>query len=91
MFIEVSIPSLLRDCTGGRLKFEVEAGTLQEALDQLITSYPLLRVHLWTETGQVRKHVLLYYNDTNIAWLEDLGISLQQGDRITVFQAVSGG
>ncbi|NOU98949.1 MoaD/ThiS family protein [Paenibacillus planticolens] len=91
MRIAVTIPSLLRDCTGGRVKFELEALTLQEALNQLLLSYPLLRVHLWTETGQVRKHVLLYYNDTNIAWLDDLEIPLQAGDRLTVFQAVSGG
>lgn len=91
MLITVSVPSLLRDCTGGNVKFQLDAFTLQEALDQLISSYPLLRVHLWTETGQVRKHVLLYYNDTNIAWLEDLNITLQQGDQLIVFQAVSGG
>lgn len=91
MLITVSVPSLLRDCTGGNVKFQLDALTLQEALDQLISCYPLLRVHLWTETGQVRKHVLLYYNDTNIAWLDDLNITLQQGDQLIVFQAVSGG
>ncbi|MDD9267943.1 MoaD/ThiS family protein [Paenibacillus sp. GCM10023248] len=91
MVIAVSIPSLLRDCTGGRVNFELEARTLQEALDQLTASYPQLRVHLWSESGQVRKHVLLYYNDTNIAWLNDFDIQLQPGDKLTVFQAVSGG
>lgn len=91
MRIAVSIPSLLRDSTGGRVNFELEASTLQEALDRLIASYPNLRVHLWTETGQIRKHVLLYYNDTNITWLEQLDIALQPGDKLTVFQAVSGG
>ncbi|SDN75852.1 ThiS family protein [Paenibacillus sp. yr247] len=91
MHITVSIPSLLRDCTGGHVKFQLEALTLEEALDQLQTRYPLLRVHLWTETGHVRKHVLLYYNDTNIAWLDTLEIVLQPGDQLIVFQAVSGG
>lgn len=91
MHITVSLPSLLRDCTGGRVKFDLHALTLQEALNQLLLSYPKLRIHLWTETGQVRKHVLLYYNDTNIAWLDDLDIPLQLGDRLTIFQAVSGG
>lgn len=91
MPITVSIPSLLRDCANGHVRFQLEAFTLQEALNQLITSYPLLRVHLWTETGEVRKHVLLYYNDTNIAWLDHLDISLQPGDQLIVFQAVSGG
>jgi sulfur-carrier protein len=91
MLIAVSVPSLLRDCTGGNVKFELDALTLQGALDQLIANYPLLRVHLFTETGQVRKHVLLYYNDTNIAWLDNLDIALQPRDQLIVFQAVSGG
>ncbi|MGO4271637.1 hypothetical protein AB4Z22_17625 [Paenibacillus sp. TAF58] len=46
MLITVSVPSLLRDCTGGNVKFQLDALTLQEALDQLISSYPLLRVHV---------------------------------------------
>ncbi|MBD0383085.1 MoaD/ThiS family protein [Paenibacillus sedimenti] len=91
MLITVSVPSLLRDCTGGNVKFELEAHTLQGALDELFNIYPLLRVHLFTETGQVRKHVLLYYNDTNLAWLDNFDLVLQPGDQLIVFQAVSGG
>ncbi|RAP74142.1 molybdopterin synthase sulfur carrier subunit [Paenibacillus montanisoli] len=89
--IQVSVPLLLSDCTKGKTKFELEARTLQEALQLLVQEYPLLRVHLYTEQGEVRKHVLLYYNDDNIAWLEKLDIPLAAGDKLRVLQAVSGG
>jgi molybdopterin synthase sulfur carrier subunit len=46
---------------------------------------------LYTESGELRKHVLIFYNDQSLAWLDRLDIPLQAGDRIMVFQAVSGG
>lgn len=91
MLIEVQVPSLLRDCTDGRVSFQLEAHTLQEALDNLLETFPLLRIHIYTEAGQVRKHVLLFYNDQNLAWIDNFEIPLQAGDRLIVFQAVSGG
>ncbi|WP_308636827.1 MoaD/ThiS family protein [Paenibacillus silvisoli] len=91
MRIQVSVPLLLSDSTKGRTKFELEAETLREALERLVEEYPLLKVHLYTEQGDVRKHVLLYYNEDNIAWLEKLDIPLAEGDKLRVLQAVSGG
>jgi molybdopterin synthase sulfur carrier subunit len=91
MQIEVSIPSMLRDCTKGNVKFPIEAQMLDEALRQIIIDYPLLRVHLYTESGELRKHVLIFYNEQSITWLDRLDIPLLLGDRILIFQAVSGG
>jgi len=92
MRIDVSVPMLICDCTKGRTRFPLEADTLGEALRCLIETYPLLRVHLYDEQGDVREHVLLYYNEENIAWLDDLDrIVLRPGDKLRVLQAVSGG
>lgn len=91
MEIEVSVPSLLMDCIGGTTSRSLKADTLQEAIDTLFSEYPLLRRHVYTEAGALRQHVLLYYNDQNIAWLERLDLPLRPGDRLLVLQAVSGG
>jgi molybdopterin synthase sulfur carrier subunit len=91
MQIEVSVPALLADCTGGRARFPIQAETLQGALDRLFTEYPLLKRHVFTEPGKVRKHVLLCYNDKNIDWLESLDIPLSPSDKLFVMQLVSGG
>jgi adenylyltransferase/sulfurtransferase len=91
MPIEVRVPGLLRDCTQQKTHFSLEATTLAEALTRLVEEYPLLRRHIYDEAGQQRQHVLLFYNDDNIKWLERLDVPLQPGDRLSVVQAVSGG
>lgn len=91
MLVDITVPGLLRDCTGGRAGFKLDADTIQGVLDALLATYPLLRVHLFTESGGIREHVLLYYNDDNIAWLENLDVKTKPGDRLQVLQAVSGG
>jgi sulfur-carrier protein len=91
MGIEVSVPTILRDCTGGRNPVTIEAGTLEEALDRLRSAYPLLRIHLYDENMQLRQHVLLFYNDESTRWLDTLDVPLRPGDRLDIVQAVSGG
>ncbi|UVI31579.1 MoaD/ThiS family protein [Paenibacillus spongiae] len=91
MKIDIVVPFLLSDCTGGRSGFSLEADTLEEAVHRLFADYPLLHHHVYNEEGRIRQHVLLYYNDENIEWLADRSIPLQAGDRLLVLQAVSGG
>src|SRR5438552_1918675 len=89
--IEVSVPTILRDCTGGRDSVAIAATTLAEALVRLRETYPLLRVHLYDEAERLRPHVLLFYNGESTRWLERLDVPLQPGDRLEILQAVSGG
>ena len=89
--VEVTIPTLLADCVGGRTTFHLEASTLADALDRLRTLYPLLRMHLYEESGKLRQHVVIFYNGENTRWLDRLEMPLKPGDKIEVLQAVSGG
>lgn len=91
MRIEVTVPTLLADCTGGRRHFPLTAGTLTEALQRLLDEYPRLRPHLYDEARQLRRHVLIFYNDDNLATITDRSLPLKSGDRLLVLQAVSGG
>jgi sulfur-carrier protein len=91
MPVDVRVPALLRDCTNDKTHFTLEATTLAEALAKLVQEYPLLRVHLYDVGGQLRQHVLIFYNDDNVKWLERLDLPLQPGDCLSVVQAVSGG
>ncbi|MDP9353238.1 MAG: MoaD/ThiS family protein [Chloroflexota bacterium] len=91
MQLDVSVPPMLRDCTQGRTRFCLPADTLDEGLQQLFETYPLLRVHLYDEREQLRKHVLMFFNGESIAWLNRLDIPVSTGDRLTILQAVSGG
>ena len=91
MRVEVAVPGLLSDCIGSRRRLHIEADTISGALTSLFHEHPRLRVHVYDERGHTRRHVLIYYNDTNTAWLETLDVPLREGDRITILQAVSGG
>ena len=91
MQIEVTIPGLLADCAGGRRQFALEAATLAEALQRLLEAYPRLRPHLYDEAMRTRRHVLIFYNDDNLATIADRNVALRPGDRLLVLQAVSGG
>ena len=89
--VPVFLPSLLANCTEGRREVEVEASTLGECIEGLVARYPLLGVHLFDEARQLRPHVNVFHNETNVKWLEDWQIPLRAGDSLTVIQAVSGG
>jgi molybdopterin synthase sulfur carrier subunit len=91
MKLEVTLPGLLADSAGGKRRFTVEAETLAGALDAMLTAHPLLRPHLYDEAMRVRKHVLIFFNDENLATLPDRSVALRRGDRLQVLQAVSGG
>jgi adenylyltransferase/sulfurtransferase len=91
MMIQVTIPTLLRDCTGGLNPVTIEARTLAEALEHLNETYPLLRVHLYDEAGRLRPHVQIFYNEESTRWLDRLDVPLCTGDRLEILQAVSGG
>ena len=91
MTIGVTVPGLLADCTGGRRQFPLVAATLADALQRLLEEYPRLRPHLYDETLRLRRHVLIFYNDDNLATITDRNVPLRAGDRLLVLQAVSGG
>ena len=89
--ITVHLPSLLLDCTRGRREVEVEAATLAGCVDDLVARYPLLEVHLFERGRELRGHVNLFHNDTNVRWLDDWSRPVRAGDTLTILQAVSGG
>ena len=89
--IIVELPSLLARFTGDAREVEVEADSLDAALRVLTDVHPALEVHLFDETGAFRRHVLCFVNGENTRWSKETNVSLKDGDRLTILQAVSGG
>lgn len=88
MQIEVSVPGLLKDCTGGQTEFSLEAETLDGAMRQMLVDYPGLREQLYNKDGRLHTHVHIFYNDRSIARLARLDAPLLPGDRLAVVQSV---
>ena len=89
--IEIRLPNLLASMIGEDDCFAIEAATLRAALTTIAEKHPKLALHVFDESGDLRQHVLCFYNDTNTRWLDSLDIPVNNGDALMFMQAVSGG
>ena len=89
--LTVRLPRVLVQIVGGEPTIEVEGATLREALDDLIRQRPALRVHLFDEGGDMRRHILCFCNDSYTRGRQGLDVLVGPGDSITILNSMSGG
>jgi len=89
--VTLEVPRLLRDCTAGEPRVDLDAEGLESAREAIRTRWPLLATHVFTEAGELRPHVLILHNDRLLPRAPRQGLQLAAGDRLTIVQAVSGG
>ena len=70
---------------------DIAGETLRGVLDGYFDAHPAARTYVLDERGAVRKHVAVFVNDTLVLDREQLSDPIADGDRISVFQALSGG
>ena len=80
------LPRLLQDAVGAT-RLQVEGRTLRDALEDAYRRLPALRQHLCEESGRFRAHVLCFLKDEQ----KPLSSKLEEGDEISIYQAISGG
>lgn len=91
MAITIQVPYLLRPCCRGAAELSVAATTVREALEHLAQRHPELYRSVCNETGAVRQHMNLFVNLDLLRGKSELDVPLQDGDVLSIFQAVSGG
>ncbi len=91
MPVTVRIPTPLRRLTGNADKVEVEASTLQEAVDALDASHAGIKARICDEEGQIRHFVNVYVNGEDVRYLDGLNTPTKNGDEISIVPAVAGG
>jgi molybdopterin converting factor small subunit len=91
MQITVQIPSSLRPRCGGAVELRVTADTVRGALEEIRRGYPDLYNSVCNETGAVRQHMNLFINSSLLGDKKQLDVSLESGDVLFIFTAVSGG
>ncbi|HJU86216.1 MAG TPA: MoaD/ThiS family protein [Gemmatimonadota bacterium] len=82
---------MLRDCTAGESRVDLDAVGIDGAFEAIRRSWPLLATHVFTEAGGLRPHVLILHNDRLLQREQGQELQLAPGDRLTIVQAVSGG
>jgi sulfur carrier protein ThiS len=89
--VTLEVPRLLRDCTAGEPKVGLDAESLDGAFEAIRKGWPLLATHVFTESGELRPHVLVLHNDQLLSREPRPDLRLAAGDRLAIVQAVSGG
>ena len=90
MAIEVRIPTILRNYTGGAKSVEGSGDTLAGLIADLDERYGGLRERLVDDSG-LRRFVNVYLNDEDVRVLDGLDTAVGQGDTLVILPAMAGG
>ncbi len=85
--VTVTLPRMLADLVGSERRFATNGATVGDVLHAVTTRHPELSVHLFDEQGVIRQHVSVFRNDH----MAEPEAAVDDGDRIVILQAVSGG
>ena len=91
MSIKVIIPTALRQHTDNEDELQLNARTVSDALKELVTAFPNLRRHLYSESGRLRNFINIYLNEEDIRYKEGESTVLKDGDTLMIVPAVAGG
>lgn len=85
------IPTPLRPYAEGQSEISVQGATVGEALDDLVSQFPALKKHLFSETGELRPFVNLFLGDEDVRHLQGAETPLKEGDRLMIIPSIAGG
>jgi molybdopterin synthase sulfur carrier subunit len=89
--LKVHIPTPLRQYAGKQPAIDVTGGTIKEALNDLISQYPNLQAHLYTDEGKLRAFVNVYLNDEDVRYMQKEATIVKDGDTISIVPSIAGG
>lgn len=88
---DVQIPSLLRKAVGGEKTLHIQGDTVGKVMDNLTKQFPPLKERLLTADGKVQPFVVLYVNNEDIRFLQEMDTPVKEGDVLSILPAVAGG
>jgi sulfur-carrier protein len=90
MAVDVRIPTILRQYTGGEKMVSAQGADLQAVIADLDANYAGIADRLVDESG-LRRFINVYLNDEDVRFLQGLQTPVVDGDAITILPAVAGG
>lgn len=91
MAVEIVLARGLREHVDAPESAVVEGATVGEALAALAGELPEIRKFVLDDQGRLRQHVNVFVNEAVVQDREGLSDGLEEGDRLYVAGAVSGG
>lgn len=90
MTVEVRVAANLTRLVGGQRSVRAEGATIRELLDDLDRRHPGFKDMVMVD-GQLHRFVIVYLNDEDIRYLDQLDTPLKDGDVVSVLPALAGG
>lgn len=87
----IIIPTPLRKFTGNEAKIQLNAGTVNEALNKLSGEFPGVKKHLFHENGTVQPFMNVFAGDTDIRDLQQGDTPVTDSTVISIVPAIAGG
>lgn len=87
----VIIPTPLRKFTNNTAKIDIDAGTIEETVNELTLNFPDLKKHLLDEKGQIRSFINIFVGDNDIRDLKQEKTSVKSDTLISIVPAIAGG
>lgn len=91
MSVTIRVPTTLRTLTGGESQVQVEASTVQEALDALEAAHPGFSDKLLDADGSLRRFVNVFVADDDVRFLDGMATPIPDGETLSIVPAVAGG
>ena len=89
--ITIRIPSPLRSYTDGQNNILVVGSSVKEVLLDLIVQYPTLKVHMFTDTEELRPFINIYLGDEDIRYLQGIDTPIKNGETLLIIPSIAGG
>jgi molybdopterin converting factor small subunit len=91
MAVQILIPTPLQKFTADQACVSIEAGSIEELIKALDTSFPGMGARLCDEQGKLRRFLNIYVNSEDIRFLDNQTTALNDGDEVSIVPAVAGG
>lgn len=91
MTATIFVPTPLRKLTGGQAKIQINATTLQEAIDRADANYPGFRERVLDSDGEVKRFINVFINGVDVRKLQGRSTPVKDGDEVAVIPAMAGG
>ena len=87
----VIIPTPLRKFTNNTARLTLQAKTISDMIQMLITQFPDLRKHLLDANGSVPSFINIFVNDDDIRNLQREQTVVMEGATVSIVPAIAGG
>jgi len=90
MTVDVKVTATLQKLVGGARTVHGEGGTVRELIDDLESRHPGIKDMVMVN-GQIHRFVIVYLNDEDVRFLQQLDTPIKQGDILSILPALAGG